>query len=85
MSGGNPGAVIRREDQLRIKSGCRLGAIIAGQACDVGSGHPGMDDAVGTQIRCLSIMREAGLYLNTHGVSLLCKCKVSPMYGSVWG
>ena len=51
-----------REDQLCIKPGCRLGAIIAGQACDVGFWHPDMDDAVGTQVHCLSIMRETGLY-----------------------
>ena len=76
-----------REGQLCIKSGCRLGAIIAGQACGVGFWHPDTDDAVGTQVHCLSIMREAGIYLGVHGVSLLCKCKckMSRMYGSVWG
>lgn len=75
----------KREDQLCVKSGCRLGAIIAGQACDVGFWHPDTDDAVGTQVHCLGIMREAGLHLNMHDVSLLCKYKVSQMYGSVWG
>lgn len=85
MPRGNPGAVIRREDQLCVKPSCRLGAIIASQACDVGFWHPDADDAVGTQVHCLGIMREAGLYLSMHGVSLLCKCKVSWMCGSVWG
>jgi hypothetical protein len=47
-----------REDQLCIKSGCRLRAIIAGQACDLGFWHPDTDDAVGTQVHCLGVMRE---------------------------
>lgn len=67
------------------RPGCRLGAIIAGQARDVNFWHPDTNDAVGTQAHCLGIMREAGLILSMHGVSLLCKCKVSRMYGSVWG
>ena len=62
MSGRSPGAAIRREDQLCIKLGCRLGAIIAGQACDVGFWHLDTDDAVGTQVHHLGIMQEAGLY-----------------------
>lgn len=51
-----------REDQLCIKLCCKLGAIIAGQACDLGFWHPDTDDAVGTQVHCLGIVREAGLY-----------------------